>query len=121
MRKKLFFFGYKGPEKGVESDFRVHPKLEFEIDKDAEKKFIETFGDHTKRIEKDRILYELDGVMFFLDDVVKIEKGDVQTYLEKFIEIRSTDKEINDEKIKSLVSKLGLKMEDGIKTPYSKM
>lgn len=109
---------YKGPR--VESEYRKRPKFEFEIDEETEKKFLSIYGGKVKAIRKERVLYQIDGITFSVDSVVKIENG-IETDLGKFVEIRSTDKETNDNRIKELVSKLGLSMSEGIKKSYFEM
>lgn len=109
---------YKGPKK--ESEFRERPKFEFEIDKETAEKFIVLYGYTLKTISKSRALYQLDGVVFSFDTVEKDENGK-KTKLGSFIEFRSIDQDGGEEKIKSLVVKLGLKMEDGIKEAYFEM
>lgn len=109
---------YKGPK--IESHFRERPKFEFEIDADTENAFLDIYGDMTKTIIKKRTLYQLDGVVFSIDKVSKNEDGkDVD--LGEFIEIRSTDRESNQEKIKSVIEKLGLNIDEGIKESYFEM
>ncbi|MCX6737009.1 MAG: class IV adenylate cyclase [Candidatus Parcubacteria bacterium] len=109
---------YKGPR--MESEYRKRPKFEFEIDEETNEKFLSIYGDQIKEIRKERILYELEGIIFSIDSVMKIEDGK-EIDLGKFIEIRSTNKEINDEKIKDVISKLGLSLPDGIKESYFEM
>jgi len=109
---------YKGP-KNPESEFRERPKFEFKIDKKIKDKFLPFYGNEIKVIEKTRTLYQLDGIVFSLDSVSKTENGKT-VKLGDFIEIRTTDKKA-EEKIKQVISKLGLKMEDGIKEAYVEM
>ena len=73
-----------------------------------------------KTITKERTLYQLDGLVFSIDRVSKSEDGkDVD--LGEFIEIRSTDRESDPEKIKSVIKKLGLNIDEGIKESYFEM
>ena len=109
---------YKGPK--IESQFREKPKFEFDIDTNTEEAFLDIYGDMTKTITKERILYQLDGVVFSIDKVSKNEDGK-NVDLGNFIEIRSTDKELDQEKIKSIISKLGLNINEGTKESYFEM
>ncbi len=109
---------YKGPK--IESQFRERPKFEFEIDADTEKVFLDIYGDMIKTIRKERVLYQLNGVVFSIDRVSKHEEGQ-DVYLGSFIEIRSTDKELDPQKITSVIKKLGLNIEEGIKESYFEM
>ncbi len=109
---------YKGPK--IKSQFRERPKFEFEIDADTENAFLNICGDMKKIITKERTLYQLDGVVFSLDNVLKNEYGK-NVNLGKFIEIRSTDRELYSEKIKSVIKKLGLNMNEGVKESYFEM
>jgi len=109
---------YKGPK--MESDFRKRPKFEFEIDNEIEKKFLSIYGDKIKTIKKERTLFELDGIIFSLDKVKKIEAGK-ESNLGTFIEIRSTGKETDEEKIKKVIEKLGLNFKQGFKESYFEM
>jgi len=109
---------YKGPR--VKSEYRKRPKFEFEVDGETEEKFLSIYGEQIKSIRKERILYQMSGVAFSVDSVIKIENG-IETNLGKFVEIRSTDKEKSDDKIKELVSKLSLPMSEGIKKSYFEM
>lgn len=109
---------YKGPK--IKSQFRERPKFEFEIDADTEEAFLDIYGDMKKIITKERTLYQLNGVIFSIDKVSKNEdEKDVD--LGSFIEIRSTDKEQDAEKIKSVIQSLGLDINKGIKQSYFEM
>jgi uridine kinase len=109
---------YKGPKK--QSEFRDRPKFEFEIDKEVADKFIALYGDKVKVISKERALYQLNGVVFSLDSVIREEGGEKKD-LGKFIEFRSTDQTDGENKIKEVVSKINLEMENGIKESYFDM
>jgi len=109
---------YKGPK--IESQFRERSKFEFEIDVDTENAFLNIYGDMTKTITKERMLYQLDGVVFSIDKVSKNEDGK-NVDLGAFIEIRSTDKELDSKKVTSVIEKLGLNIEEGIKESYFEM
>lgn len=111
-------FTYKGPR--TESEFGKRPKFEFEIDGETENKFLSIYGDKIKIIKKERILCRLNAIMFSLDSVSKIENNQ-EIYLGKFVEIRSTDKEADEEKIKETIIALGLSPADGIKQSYFEM
>lgn len=106
---------YKGPKQ--KSEFRKRPKFEFEIDKDTQEKFLSIYGDRIKKIIKERTLYQLEGIIFSVDKVIKEENG-AKEDLGTFIEIRSPGKEIN---IENIFSRLGLKKEEGIKKSYFEM
>ena len=109
---------YKGPK--IESQFREKPKFEFDIDADIEETFLDIYGDMQKIITKERTLYQFGGIVFSIDKVSKNEDGkDVD--LGDFIEIRSTDKELDQEKIKSVITQLGLNIKEGIKESYFEM
>lgn len=109
---------YKGPR--VESKFRKRPKFEFEIDEETEKRFLQIYGDQIKIIMKDRTLYQLDGIVFSVDSVSKIENME-KIQLGSFIEIRSTDKDASEDAIKRLIERLGLSETTGIKQSYFEM
>ena len=109
---------YKGPR--VESEFRERPKFEFDLDGETEEAFLGIYGDMKKTITKERVLYQMDGVVFSIDKVFKNE-GNGENDLGSFIEIRSTDKEQNTEKIKSVIERLGFNFDDGMKESYFEM
>ena len=109
---------YKGPKVGEK--FRERPKFEFEIDETTEEKFLSIYGNSIKVIKKERTLYQLDGVVFSLDFVSKIENG-VNTDLGQFLEIRSTNKDVNKSKLDEVLLKLGLDVRQGIKESYFEM
>jgi len=109
---------YKGP-KSV-SEFRRRPKFEFEIDKDTENKFLSIYGGKVKTIIKKRELYQLNGIIFSLDEVYKQEEGEKEE-LGKFIEIRSSGEKIDGKQFEEFLAKLGLRKEDGIKQSYFEM
>lgn len=109
---------YKGPK--IESKYGERPKFEFEIDKETENKFLSIYGERIKNIKKERKLYRLDGVEFSLDSVFKIEDNKI-IELGKFIEIRSTDKEMNKQKLDEVLLILGLDVNKGIKESYFEM
>jgi uridine kinase len=107
---------YKGPK--LESEFRKRAKFEFEINEEIENKFLSIYGDKVKTVIKNRNLYQMDGVVFSLDQVSKIDNDDIEE-LGNYIEIRSTDE--NSEKINNVITKLGLDTKDGIKESYFEM
>jgi predicted adenylyl cyclase CyaB len=117
---------YKGPM--IESLYKERPKFEFEIDEDIEKKLLAIYSDKLKTITKRRTLYQLNGVIFAVDRVKKIEDGQ-ETDLGDFIEIRSYVKkgEAGEEKGKKeasiikLLEDLDLKERDKTKESYFDM
>jgi predicted adenylyl cyclase CyaB len=109
---------YKGPK--IESKFRERPKFEFEIDTETERKFLSMYGDSVKVIKKERVLYQLDGIVFSVDSVFKIE-NDVTIDLGNFIEIRSASKGGEKPKLDEALAKLGLDVNQGIKESYFEM
>ena len=111
---------YKGPRVKEKQDFRMRPKFEFEIDEETERAFLGIYGDRVKVIKKQRTLYQLHGVVFSLDSVLKNEGGK-DTHIGEFLEIRATDKQTDTEAIELLIEELGLKKGDGIKTAYAEM
>lgn len=109
---------YKGPQ--VTSQFREKPKFEFEIDEKTEHGFLSIYGKMIKTIIKDRELYILDGIIFSLDRVKK-QQGEEEIFLGEFIEIRSTNKNADQARIESVLKKLGLDINQGIKVSYFEM
>jgi uridine kinase len=109
---------YKGPK--IESKFRERPKFEFDIDADTEDAFLNIYGDMRKTITKERTLYQLDGIIFSIDKVIKNENG-ADVDLGSYIEIRSTDKERSEEKIESVIKRIGFDTSEGIKESYFEM
>jgi uridine kinase len=109
---------YKGPR--IDSQFRTRPKFEFEIDEETENKFLSFYGDMIKTIKKERELYQLEGTIFSIDSVTKIENGRI-TELGMFLEIRSAGKSLDQKKLEQIITGLGLRLEDGIKDPYLEM
>ncbi len=110
-----FVLGYKGPDKG--GQFRNRPKFEFEVDPDTGDKILSMYKE-AKNIKKDRTIYQLDGVIFSFDNV-KVVDDKAERDLGNFIEIRSSGED--GDKIEEVMSKLGLKIEDGMREPYSGM
>lgn len=111
-----FIFTYKGPR--CNADFCRRAKFEFPINKEIAGKFVSAYGTEVKRITKNRILYQMDGIIIAIDTVIKRENGSTVD-LGKFMEIKCTDSGHEDcEKIRLIVEKLGLKLEDGIKKSY---
>ena len=109
---------YKGP-KDLKSEFRERPKFEFKINREIKDKFLPFYGNEIKVIKKSRTLYQLDGIVFSLDSVSKIENGE-EVEIGDFIEVRTTDKE-SKEKMDEVILKLGLKKENGTKKAYVEM
>lgn len=109
---------YKGPK--IKSQFRERPKFEFDINDETEDAFLKIYGDMKKTISKKRTLYQLGGIVFSIDQVTKNEGGK-DIALGNFIEIRSTDKEANEERIKTVIKKLELDINSGIKESYFEM
>lgn len=111
-------FTYKGPKE--KSAYRKRAKIEFEINAETKRKFLAIYGEEVKIIEKNRVLYNLDGLVFSADTVWKIEKGE-KKYLGDFIEIRTVKKGTTEPLIGEALNKLGLDPADGIKTAYVEM
>ena len=106
---------YKGPR--VESQYRDRPKFEFDIDDETKTKFLSIYGKLVKSIKKERTLYQLDGLVFSIDKVSKLEES-VEKSIGTYIEIRSTNKSLDEEKLKTILQKLGLDINQGIKESY---
>lgn len=79
---------YKGPKVNPESGYRERPMLEFPIDNSLRQKFIDVYGAEQKTIIKSRVLGELNGVSFSVDNVRKMEDGQ-EVLLGDFVEVRS--------------------------------
>jgi uridine kinase len=109
---------YKGPR--IKYFFVKRPKFEFEIDEDTEKAFLNIYGNMVKIIRKERTLYKLYDVIFSVDKVWKNENGK-DIYLGSFIEIKTSEEDLYQEKIKLVAQKLGLNINDGIKESYFEM
>jgi len=107
---------YKGPDLGT--SYRDRPKFEFEIDEDTESKFLPLYGNKIKVIRKTRTLYQLNGVEIGIDSVATNDGGE-NHFLGNFVEIRSQNGQ--DQNIPEVLSKLGLKLENGIKESYFEM
>ncbi len=110
--------GYKGPQ--TESSYRERAKFEFEIDQETEEAFLKIYGEKRKTIIKNRTIYSLEDVFFSIDKVKKIE-NDQEVEIGDFIEIRSTNKQANKEKINLAIKSLKLNIENGIKKSYFEM
>ena len=108
---------YKGPAKN--ENFRVRPKVDFEINPETRDAFIKMYGGESIIIRKTRSLYQLNGVTFSLDKVIKVSHG-IQGELGDFIEIRGVDAAKTDE-LEKVIELLGLKMADADKRAYSEM
>ncbi len=108
---------YKGPKQ--DGDFRVRPKIDFEIDRSTRDTFIGMYGGETVVIKKDRTLYQLEGVTFSVDKVVKVEDG-IEKDLGDFVEIRGVNSS-DEGLLVRITERLGFKMEDGDKRAYSEM
>jgi|GEM_PF-68003 len=109
---------YKGPK--MESSFRKRPKFEFEIDSKIEEKFLSIYGDKTKTIKKRRTLYQLDGLIFSIDQVSKVENGK-EINLGSFIEIRSIDDNDQEDRVNDLLKKIGIETNQAIRESYFEM
>ncbi len=109
---------YKGPKKDGEVSQRS--KFEFEIDKDTEDKFLGIYGDKVRTIKKQRTLYVLDGIVFTVDNVKEIS-DDKDRYMGTFLELRLSNNNLDDEKIKKVLEKLGLDKDEVITKSYLEM
>jgi adenylate cyclase len=108
---------YKGPKQG--GDFRVRPKIDFEISTEARDNLIKMYGEAVTVVKKDRTVYQLNGVTFDIDKVIKIDNG-IERDLGNFMEIRGINSP-REEDLKKIIELLGFKMEDGDKRAYSEM
>jgi predicted adenylyl cyclase CyaB len=108
---------YKGPK--IDSNFRKRPVLEFDIDEETEKAFLDIYGNLVKTIRKERRLYKLGDVILSRDRVWKEEDGR-NVELGNFIEIKS-NKELSQEKVESIIRKLGFDASEAIKESYFEM
>lgn len=109
---------YKGPR--LETDIQIRAKFEFEIDDEIEEKFLSVYKNPIKIIKKKCILYQFNNIIFSIDNVSKIE-NEKETKIGKFVEIRSTNRNVDTKEIKDVISRLGLSIEDGLKKSYSEM
>lgn len=109
---------YKGPR--VSGEFRVRPKFEFEIDEETKKALLSIYDASALVIKKERTLYQLDGVVFSLDQVTKVV-GDTCTELGQFLEVRSIVGGANEGQVKNMLARLGLAMSQGTKKSYPEM
>ena len=108
---------YKGPQKG--GGFRVRPKIDFEINSNTRDSFIEMYGKQFVVIRKERVIYQLNGVTFSTDKVIKNDDG-TETDLGNFVEIRGIGS--SDEKeLEEVVRKIGFDISSGDKRAYSEM
>lgn len=115
---------YKGPK--TSSDFRKRPKFEFEISEDVAVKFINLYGKEARIIMKERVFYQINGVLISVDKhvsriVCNDFSGNNFSVLGSFLEIRSTQEPGSDDRVKEVVAKLGLNFLDRIKKSYSEM
>ncbi len=108
---------YKGPKQT--GNFRIRPKIDFEIDPKTTKAFIEMYGGSTQVIKKERTLFQLNGVTFSLDKVNKVVDGE-DVDLRNFVEIRSVDTQSSDN-LEQVIKLLGFNLIDGDKRAYSEM
>ncbi|MFA7252756.1 MAG: class IV adenylate cyclase [Candidatus Paceibacterota bacterium] len=108
---------YKGPKQ--EGNFRIRPKIDFEIDPKTTESLIKMYGGLVQIIKKERTLYQLNGVTFSLDKVVKVVDGN-EVDLGDFVEIRSVDSSANDS-LEKVIKLLGFNLVDGDKRAYSEM
>jgi predicted adenylyl cyclase CyaB len=111
-----FLLGYKGPR--VDSEVRKRPKFEFEIDEETKQSVKSLYDEPVMAVHKDRNLYVLDGVVFSLDERVYKFANSSAWPLGDFVEIRST---VDDDRVKKLVSKLGLSLDDKVTASYLDM
>jgi predicted adenylyl cyclase CyaB len=108
---------YKGPKKG--GDFRVRPKIDFEINSETRDNFIKMYGEAVTVVKKDRTIYQLNGVTFSVDKVSKTDGG-VEKDLGNFVEIRGVNSS-SEAELGKVIEMLGFKMIDGDKRAYSEM
>lgn len=115
---ELIILTYKGPHR--DAAFRERPKFECHLDAETRDKFLAMYGSRVKVINKKRILYQLDEAVLAVDRVTKLE-NDQEINLGRFLEIRGeivADQQVDLEKV---MGKLGLTMQDSIKTSYAAM
>lgn len=108
---------YKGPKQ--EGDFRIRPKIDFEIDQNTRNTFISMYGGAVTIIKKERTLYQLGGVTFSLDKVAKVGDG-IEKDLGDFVEIRGISSS-DENKLEQVIKSLGFNLIDGDKRAYSEM
>lgn len=109
---------YKGP-KVTGKTYRERPKFEFEIDDETEQGILGIYGDSIKTIEKDRTMYQLDGIIFTVDRVKSEENGE-EVELGEYVEIRGSQDDDNS-KIGEVIQKLGLDLGEASKQSYFDM
>ena len=80
-------FCYKGPDSD-EPGIRERPKLEFEIDAETEKSFLEIYGSRIRTIRKNRSLYRKGSLVFSVDDVTSTDTYGQIRKLDRFLEFR---------------------------------
>lgn len=110
------YFAYKGPRK-KDVKTMVRPFVQFEISNEKEEFFRQIYRKVIKVIEKTRVIYNLDGVIFTTDSVCKMDDQLNQKIdLGKFIEMRGSE-----EKIKAVAEKLDLNFKHGFQIAYFEM
>lgn len=107
---------YKGP-KDIAASSRQRPKFEFEIDDETERGLKTIYGEGTRKIIKDRAVYQLHGVIFSLDQVSSLE-GDREIEIGHFIEIRGAKDGADDVRVAKVVESLGIDLSEAIKDSY---
>jgi len=111
-----YFITYKGPVEKEIAEFRVKPKIDFELTPNISqeevakfKEVLQNFGYHPlETITKQRKVYEISGIEIAVDDVGEIGK---------FIEIRADTKE-EIRRLEELLKNLGLGEKTRINEPY---
>ncbi len=113
-------FTYKGPL--LNSQYRERAKLEFEIDDEIEKNLLQYYSNMIKVIKKERTFYSLNETVFSVDRVVKMEDNE-EVDIGEFIEIRSTNNDVDDVKMKDVIESLKnvINLEEETKKPYFEM
>lgn len=105
---------YKGPLRS--SSMRSRPVYEFQIERKVEGSATKLYCNLLKVVKKKRTGYVIDGVNIYLDDVTKVVDGKEQQ-IGRFVELS-----YHDEKgIESVLVKMGLDPEKGIKNSYFDM
>ncbi len=110
------YLTYKGPKKDGSSE---RPKFEFEINGRIEKELISRLYSVYSQISKTREVYSLNGMIFTLDDVYRID-GPERKHIGKFIEIR-LPKDGEESQTDKLLDALHLQSAEKINGSYYKI
>lgn len=113
-----FTLAYKGPK--IRPEANIRPVIEFGITPEIAARFVSVYGHSVTTVTKERTIYLMASGIITLDQVDRVESGQVRA-LGRFTEIRLSESTVSDEELSSMCQRLGLNPDEAILASYHQL